>query len=44
MQEHTGNLKGLERLEFIRKLNGQNREWVNDDLYRLMLKPQRFGI
>jgi group II intron reverse transcriptase/maturase len=31
------NLKGLERLEVIRRLNGKNRKWVNFDLYRLML-------
>ena len=38
MQENAGNLKCLERLEVIRKLNGESREWVNDDLYRLMLR------
>jgi retron-type reverse transcriptase len=35
--QNAGNLKGLERLEVIRRLNGKNRKWVNFDLYRLML-------
>ena len=37
-----GNLKSLERLEVIRKLNGTNRDWVNDDLYRLMLRKDMY--
>jgi group II intron reverse transcriptase/maturase len=35
---NEGNLRSLERLEVIRKLNGENREWVNSELYRLMYK------
>jgi len=35
--QNAGNTKSLERLEVIRKLNGKNREWVNSDLYKLML-------
>lgn len=37
----AGN-KGLQRLEVIRQLNGKNREWVNCDLYRLMLKEDLY--
>jgi len=44
MQEDAGNLKCLERLEVIRKLNGANREWVNDDLYRLMLRKDMYVL
>ncbi len=36
MKQDAGDLKSLERLEVIRKLNGESREWVNYDLYRLM--------
>ena len=42
MQENADNLKSLERLEVIRKLNGASREWVNDDLYRLMFKQDLY--
>lgn len=35
--QSAGNTKSLERLEVIRKLNGKNREWVNSDLFKLML-------
>jgi group II intron reverse transcriptase/maturase len=35
---NAGNENGLQRLEVIRKLNGENREWVNSELYRLMYK------
>lgn len=34
--QSAGNMKSLERLEVIRKLNGKNRAWVNSDLYKLM--------
>jgi group II intron reverse transcriptase/maturase len=44
MQEDAGNLKCLERLEVIRKLNGENREWVNDDLYRLMFRKDMYVL
>jgi len=40
--QDAGNLKSLERLEVIRKLNGASREWVNDDLYRLMLRKDMY--
>jgi len=39
---NEGNLKSLQRLEVIRKLNGENREWENRDLYRLMLKEDMY--
>ncbi len=42
--QDAGNLKSLERLEVIRKLNGENREWVNDDLYRLMLRKDMYVL
>jgi nicotine oxidoreductase len=42
--QDAGNLKCLERLEVIRKLNGENREWVNDDLYRLMLRKDMYVL
>ena len=42
--QNAGNLKSLERLEVIRKLNGANREWVNDDLYRLMLRKDMYVL
>jgi group II intron reverse transcriptase/maturase len=42
--QDAGNLKSLERLEVIRKLNGTNREWVNDDLYRLMLRKDMYVL
>ena len=32
---NAGNENGLQRLEVIRKLNGENREWDNSELYRL---------
>ena len=35
---NAGNENGLQRLEVIRKLNGENREWDNSELYRLMYK------
>jgi len=35
---NAGNENGLPRLEVIRKLNGENREWDNSELYRLMYK------
>jgi retron-type reverse transcriptase len=35
---NAGNESGLQRLEVIRKLNGENREWINSELYRLMYK------
>jgi nicotine oxidoreductase len=44
MQEDAGNLESLERLEVIRKLNGANREWVNDDLYRLMFRKDMYVL
>ena len=42
--QNAGNLKSLERLEVIRKLNGASREWVNDDLYRLMLRKDMYVL
>jgi len=39
---NEGNLKSLQRLEVIRKLNGESREWENRDLYRLMLKEDMY--
>lgn len=42
--QDAGNLKSLERLEVIRKLNGASRGWVNDDLYRLMLKKDMYVL
>jgi group II intron reverse transcriptase/maturase len=36
-------LKAIERLETIRKLNARS-EWVNDELYRLMLKPELYEL
>jgi group II intron reverse transcriptase/maturase len=42
--QDAGNLKSLERLEVIRKLNGANRERVNDDLYRLMLRKDMYVL
>jgi group II intron reverse transcriptase/maturase len=42
--QNAGNLKSLARLEVIRKLNGANREWVNDDLYRLMLRKDMYVL
>src|SRR6266702_677418 len=42
--QDAGNLKSLERLEVIRKLNGANREWVNDDLSRLMLRKDMYVL
>src|SRR5258708_1681112 len=39
---NEGNLRSLERLEVIRKLNGENREWVNSELYRLMYKQDLY--
>jgi group II intron reverse transcriptase/maturase len=42
--QDAGNLKSLERLEVIRKLNGANREWVNNDLYRLMLRKDMYVL
>jgi len=42
--QNAGNLKSLERLEVIRKLNGANREWVNDDLYRLLLRKDMYVL
>ena len=42
--QDAGNLKSLERLEVIRKLNGENREWVNDDLSRLMLRKDMYVL
>ena len=41
MQNDAGCLKGLERLEVIRKQNAK-REWINCDLYRLMFKPDLY--
>jgi len=41
MQKDAGCLKGLERLEVIRKQNAK-REWINCDLYRLMFKPELY--
>lgn len=37
MIEVAGNVKVLERLEVIRKLN-KKREWINDRLYGLIAK------
>lgn len=42
--QSAGNLKSLERLEVIRKLNGQNREWVNENLYRQMLRRDMYVL
>jgi group II intron reverse transcriptase/maturase len=42
--EDAGNLKGLKRLEVIRRLNGKNREWVNSNLYRLMLQKDMYVL
>src|SRR5690348_11942937 len=39
---NEGNFKSLQRLEVIRKLNGENREWENRDLYRLMLREDMY--
>src|SRR5258708_17094028 len=39
---NAGNENGLQRLEVIRKLNGENREWVNSELYRLMYKQDLY--
>ena len=38
----AGNENGLRRLEVIRKLNGENREWANSELYRLMYKQDLY--
>ena len=38
----AGNENGLQRLEVIRKLNGENREWDNSELYRLMYKQDLY--
>jgi hypothetical protein len=35
--QNAGNLESLKRLEVIRKRNGASREWMNFDLYKLML-------
>ncbi len=35
--------KTLERLEHLRKLNG-NRQWVNNDLYRLMYREDLYIV
>jgi len=43
MSEDAGGLGSLERLEVIRKLNAK-REWVNDDLYRLMLRKDMYVL
>src|SRR5260370_2918848 len=37
-------MKRMERIEVIRKLNGTKREWVNDDLYRLMLRKDMYVL
>jgi len=39
---NEGNFKSLQRLEVIQKLNGENREWENRDLYRLMLREDMY--
>ena len=39
---NAGNENGLQRLEVIRKLNGENREWDNSELYRLMYKQDLY--
>src|SRR5437588_8078208 len=39
---NAGNENGLQRLEVIRKLNGENREWANSELYRLMYKEDLY--
>src|SRR5947207_560413 len=39
---NAGNENGLQRLEVIRKLNGENREWGNSELYRLMYKQDLY--
>lgn len=44
MKQSAGDLKSLERLEVIRKLNGESREWVNYDLYRLMFKRDLYIV
>lgn len=41
---NEGNFKSLQRLEVIRKLNGENREWDNRDLYRLMFKEDMYVL
>jgi group II intron reverse transcriptase/maturase len=40
----AASFRNLERLEVIRKLNGENRKWVNCDLYRLMLKRDLYTV
>jgi len=42
--QNAGNLKSLERLEVIRKINGTNCDWVNNDLYRLMLRKDMYVL
>lgn len=39
---NEGSQSSLSRLEVIRKLNGENREWGNRDLYRLMFKEDMY--
>jgi retron-type reverse transcriptase len=41
---NAGNENGLQRLEVIRKLNGENRGWDNVDLYRLMFKRDLYIV
>ena len=41
---NAGNENGLQRLEVIRKLNGENRGWDNVDLYRLMCKRDLYIV
>jgi len=44
MNEKADCLKSLARLEVIRRLNGESREWVNYDLYRLMFKRDLYIV
>jgi group II intron reverse transcriptase/maturase len=41
---NAGNENGLQRLEVIRKLNGENRGWDNVDLYRLTFKRDLYIV
>src|SRR5436853_961639 len=38
------NENGLQRLEVIRKLNGENREWGNSELYRLLYREDLYIV
>lgn len=38
------NIKGIQRIETIRKLNSNNSKWVNQDLYRLMYNYELYVV